>query len=92
MTELVREIAGPSDLRKLHREYPSRYPFLLQSTVRGGTLGRYDILFSFPGEALVAGEGDDFLDELDLRWQQEKIDTSTNELPFVGGWFLYLGY
>ena len=92
MTELVREIAGPLDLRKLHREYPSRYPFLLQSTVRGGALGRYDILFSFPGEALVAGEGDDFLDELDLRWQREKIDKSTNELPFVGGWFLYLGY
>lgn len=92
MTELVREIAGPSDLRELHREYPSRYPFLLQSTVRGGALGRFDILFSFPGEALVAGEGDSFLDELDLRWQREKIDTSANELPFGGGWFIYLGY
>ena len=92
MTEQVREIAGPSDLRKLHREYPSRYPFLLQSTARGGALGRYDILFAFPGDALVAGQGVDFLHELDTRWRQEKSDTSSIELPFTGGWFLFLGY
>ena len=55
-------------------------------------LGRYDILFAFPGEALVADNRFDFLEELDRRWQQEKVDRSTNELPFVGGWFLYLGY
>ena len=83
---------GPSDLRQLHREHPSRYPFLLQSTARGGALGRYDILFAFPGDALVAGEGTSFLDELDACWQNERIDSSPNELPFVGGWFLYLGY
>jgi anthranilate synthase component 1 len=92
LTELVREIAGPSDLRQLHREYPSRYPFLLQSTGRGGALNRYDILFAFPGEALVAGSGTNFLDELDTRWQRERTDTSANRLPFTGGWFLYLGY
>ena len=93
MTELVREIAGPSDLRQLHREYPSRYPFLLQSTGRGGTLNRFDILFAFPGEALVAGTGTDFLDELDARWQEERTDTGDpNDVPFTGGWFLYLGY
>jgi anthranilate synthase component 1 len=92
LTEQVREIAGPSDLRELHREYPSRYPFLLQSTGSGGALGRYDILFAFPGDALVAGNSVDFLYELDLRWQQEKTDTMTNDVPFAGGWFLYLGY
>ena len=92
MTERIREIVGPSDLRQLHREHPSRYPFLLQSTARGGALGRYDILFAFPGDALVAGEGTSFLDELDACWQNERIDSSPNELPFVGGWFLYLGY
>jgi anthranilate synthase component 1 len=74
LTELVREIAGPSDLRQLHREYPSRYPFLLQSTGRGGALNRYDILFAFPGEALVAGSGTNFLDELDTRWQRERTE------------------
>ena len=92
MTELVREIAGPSDLRQLHREYPSRYPFLLQSTGRGGALNRYDVLFAFPGNALVAGTGTSFLDELDSYWQKERTHTAANELPFTGGWFLYLGY
>ena len=92
MTELVREIAGPADLRQLHRDYPARYPFLLQSTSRGGALNRYDILFAFPGEALVAGTATDFLDELDARWRQERSETGANELPFTGGWFLYLGY
>lgn len=92
MTELVREIAGPADLRQLHRDYPARYPFLLQSTSRGGALNRYDILFAFPGEALVAGTATNFLDELDARWRQERTDTGANELPFTGGWFLYLGY
>jgi anthranilate synthase component I len=88
----IREIAGPSDLRQLHRENPSRYPFLLQSTTPGGELGRYDILFAFPGDALVAQPGKSFLDALDERWQAEKASASERELPFTGGWFLYLGY
>lgn len=92
MTKRVCEIAGPSDLRQLHREHPSRYPFLLQSTTPGGELGRYDILFAFPGEALVAHPGELFLDALDERWRAEKRDASTSDLPFSGGWFLYLGY
>lgn len=92
MTKRIREIAGPSDLRQLHRENPSRYPFLLQSTTPGGELGRYDILFAFPGEALVARPGESFLNSLDERWQAERQDAPTSELPFTGGWFLYLGY
>ena len=76
----------------MHRENPSRYPFLLQSTAPGGELGRYDILFAFPGEALVAQPGEQFLDDLDERWQAERINTSASDLPFTGGWFLYLGY
>jgi len=88
----IREIAGPSDLRQLHRENPSRYPFLLQSTTPGGELGRYDILFAFPGDALVARTGESFLDALDERWAAERQDQSGSDLPFTGGWFLYLGY
>jgi len=91
LTELIREIAGPGDLRALHRHNPSRYPFLLQSTARGGELGRYDILFAFPGEALVAGDTH-FLDALDAHWSAEKLTEQPAELPFRGGWFLYLGY
>ena len=92
MTEIIREIAGPADLRALHRGNPSRYPFLLQSTSRSGTLGRYDILFASPRDALVAGDDVCFLDELDARWLNERVDATDSELPFQGGWFLYLGY
>lgn len=91
MTEPIREIAGPDDLRALHRHDPARYPFLLQSTTRGGELGRFDILFAFPGEALVAGDTG-FLDAIDARWSAEKLDEQPGDLPFRGGWFLYLGY
>jgi anthranilate synthase component 1 len=92
LTELIREIASPADLRKLHRELPSRYPFLLQSTATGGHLGRFDILFAFPGETLVADGQRSFLDELDARWRNERTVARETELPFTGGWFLYLGY
>ncbi len=91
MTERLREIRGPNDLRALHRNNPSRYPFLLQSTTRGGELGRYDILFAYPGEALVAGDTG-FLDALDSAWSDERLAEQPGELPFRGGWFLYLGY
>ena len=91
MTERIREIAGPNDLRALHRQNPARYPFLLQSTTRGGDLGRYDILFAFPGESLIADDRG-FLDALDARWIAEKLDEQPGDFPFRGGWFLYLGY
>jgi len=98
-----RGIAGPGDLRRLHREHPSRYPFLLQSTTTSGALGRFDILFAFPGDTLEltqsgqlrghgAAAGLAFLDALDLWWSEERSPSEENHLPFHGGWFLYLGY
>lgn len=96
-------IAGPGDLRQLHREHPSRYPFLLQSTTTSGALGRFDILFAFPGDTLEltqsgklrghgAAGGLAFLDALDLWWSTQRVPSEVNHLPFHGGWFLYLGY
>jgi anthranilate synthase component 1 len=92
LTNLIREITGPEDLRRLHREHPARYPFILQSTSPGGSLGRYDILFAFPGETLVAGEVPDFLGALDEHWRKIRVAKRKLDLPFTGGWFLYLGY
>ncbi len=97
------EVAGPGDLQQLHREHPSRYPFLLQSTTQGGALGRFDILFAFPGETLelsasgkLAGQESagnlNFLDALDQWWCAERVSSGNDRLPFLGGWFLYLGY
>ncbi len=92
MTSLIREIAGPGDLRQLHRDHPARYPFLLQSTAPGGSLGRYDILFAYPGETLIAGDEPGFLEALDERWRELRVAGQHVDLPFRGGWFLYLGY
>ncbi|MDH3577914.1 MAG: aminodeoxychorismate synthase component I [Gammaproteobacteria bacterium] len=103
MIESFSGIAGPGDLRQLHREYPSRYPFLLQSTTTNDALGRFDILFAFPGDTLEltqsgelqghgAAAGLTFLDALDLWWSTEYVPSEDNHLPFHGGWFLYLGY
>ena len=50
------QLPASTDLRALHRLNPARYPFLLQSTAVSTDLGRYDILFAFPGDSLVLDE------------------------------------
>jgi len=96
-------LAQPVDLLELHRLSPQRYPFLLQSTVARPPLGRYDILFAFPGESLeLAGNGQlrgahsntapGFLAALDELWRKERRAGPVPQLPFHGGWFVYLGY
>ena len=108
---LVRDV----DLHALQRVNPDRYPFLLQSSASSGDLGRYDILFAFPGESLELTQSGQligphrteetrFLNALDAWWRREQQANSicstssmthsgvTTQLPFTGGWFLYLGY
>lgn len=86
---------GWFDLLELHRAYPMRYPYLLESVVHGTPSARHDILFAFPGETLALGEPQetDFLERLD-RWWAEQRDAiaPVADLPFRGGWFVYLGY
>lgn len=99
---MIQKLDKSVDLAALHRCNPDRYPFLLQSTAAG----RFDILFAFPGESLtldykgklkcpdqIISTGNDFLAAFDRWWQIEKTDTRPAEdLPFFGGWFVYLGY
>ena len=96
-------LAQPVDLLGLHRLSPERYPFLLQSTVARQPLGRYDILFACPGESLeLHGSGklsgshaegaSGFLAALDDWWRDDRVAGRLPDLPFHGGWFLYLGY
>ncbi len=96
-------LAQPVDLLQLHRLSPQRYPFLLQSTVARPPLGRYDILFACPGESLAlegggrlagshASGASGFLGALDDWWRSEMRDGPMPQLPFHGGWFVYLGY
>jgi len=103
LTEVLPGNLGPDELRRLNQTHPSRYPFLLQSTARGGELGRFDILFAFPGDSLVLSSNGDlsgqgaakqtqFLQALDKWWSEEKTAAADSHLPFQGGWFLYLAY
>jgi anthranilate synthase component 1 len=97
-------IAGARDLLPLAAAHPERYPALLESAA-AGPCARWDILFAFPEDILMlardgfvrdaAGHdcGARFLDALDKAWlSQDKVDAANPELPFVGGWLLYLGY
>lgn len=83
------DLAGEVDLFDLHRFDPQRYPFLLQSVAGHPVSGRYDLLFGFPGEALT---GADFFARLDAGFRAAEIQSPYPDLPFVGGWFLLLGY
>lgn len=67
----------------------------MQSTANDSALGRYDILMAFPGRQLVAdsaGMASGFLNALDTWWKTERTARCKSELPFHGGWFVYLGY
>ncbi|MGB5623362.1 MAG: aminodeoxychorismate synthase component I [Gammaproteobacteria bacterium] len=87
----------------LHNAFPSRYPFLLESAASGTPQGRFDILFAFPGDSLMldadyrltgpaAAGANDFLSGLNGWWQHEHAELAPDELPFRGGWFLFLAY
>jgi anthranilate synthase component 1 len=100
----VRELAGVRDLLPLAAAFPQRYPGLLESVARGNARARYDILFAFPeavlrldADGVVDGAGHavgaSFLQALDDAWQAERLPPSVApDLPFRGGWLLYLGY
>ncbi|MEP7044847.1 MAG: aminodeoxychorismate synthase component I [Dokdonella sp.] len=105
MSLLTRLLPGRRDLLSLAAAQPQRYPGLLESVARGNVRARYDILFAFPRAALrmdAAGAVRDarghivassFLDALDEVWRRERAArVAIAELPFRGGWLLYLGY
>lgn len=95
------------DLLALHRHAPRRYPCLLQSAARGNARARFDILLACPQGGLrldpdgltrdldgAVADGT-FLAALDRAWQTMGDDDTRvagDELPFHGGWAIYLGY
>jgi len=67
-----------------------RYPFLLES-VNHNNKNRYSILFAFPGKKIVLKNFSDFnfLSEFEKQFKSNNLKTN---LPFSGGWFVYLSY
>ncbi len=102
---LQRSYPGQPRLHTLTRTRPGRYPFLLENTGSASQLGRYDILFAYPGDTLVCNADgstsrngqptgqNNFLQQLNAIAAGELTDDNCDAgLPFCGGWFLYLGY
>ncbi len=91
----------PHDLLSIAAALPHRYPYLLDSATPG-PLGQYSLLLRSSAEQLCLadngqmsgpGSGSAFLDRLDDWYRQDRrAEVSTSDFPFVGGWFVYLGY
>jgi len=98
----VQPLNYPANCLALNRAFPERYPYLLESTASGNSPNnRFDILFAFPAETIRCDKlvnqkietQQDFLSQLNNLWQQAATDKSCPEnLPFAGGWFIFLGY
>ncbi len=86
---------------------PSRYPYLLTSSAVRQNNAQYDILIACPqysltlnsdkslhctNEDLAVSAG--FFETLENYYQQNKAEASDKDenLPFTGGWFVYLSY
>lgn len=103
---IVRRHDGWPDLLALARSKPDRYPYLLENSAQASELGRYDILFAFPGDNLISNpDGTSYINDQPVGknnfiQQINQISSEVNDLanckeydlPFTGGWFLYLGY
>jgi len=89
-------LPGVPDLLSLHAANPRRYPFLLQTPAASG----WDILFAFPQQTFFHTVADlrrqesSFFSLLDAQWRSEGQSGGNEfpDLPFSGGWFVYLGY
>ena len=86
------------DLLNLVEMNPIKYPYFLESSSRGNVLNRYSIVFYKPEVLLVKNSVNiDFLNEFDKLWDKNKVEQDEmiyqgNQIPFYGGWFVYLGY
>ncbi|KAF1695672.1 aminodeoxychorismate synthase component I [Pseudoxanthomonas koreensis] len=97
-------LPADTDLLALHRLAPARWPLLLESVASGTVHGRWDLLLRTEGSGLRldadgvtrdldgALQAGSFLDALDTRWRQARIDVEEPRWPFRGGWALLLDY
>jgi len=94
------------DIISLAACFPDSFPFLLDSAATG-PLGRHSLLLFAAEDYLVRhpdgqvegpGKGDNFFQRLNHWYRSESAgqyiarDGSGREIPFIGGWFLFLAY
>jgi len=82
------------DLLEVHRRAPDRWPFLLASSASSGQLGRWSLLLRRDDTPIMTASSErSFFDQLRSRPRPTiKRSAQASELPFTGGWFVYLGY
>ncbi len=102
----VTRLPGRIDLLALQARNPARYPLLLESTAFEAQRGRFDLLLGLPRQGLILGRDlltrdlsdqlvpGSFPDVLDAAWRSAASGQSARapELPFAGGWALFLAY
>jgi len=104
VTTQITRLESLPDLLALHSSFPDKYPHLLSSAAVGDN-AHFDILFAYPGETLCLDHQglsfnsgkqtkySQFLQQLNQWWQSEEIKQQADiQLPFNGGWFVYLAY
>ncbi len=78
-----------------------KYPYLLESSAKGNSLSRYSILFYKPRRVIEKKKEETnspFIEEVDRHFTQNRLNQDMKKanldlkLPFLGGWFIYLGY
>lgn len=105
MAPTVRSFSAAFEPLHLVERCPGRYPGFLESAsdARANRSHRFDILPIASGEVLqlttqsLSGpyaDSGQFLSALDLWWRSLRTPEThfTEEIPFDGGWLLYLGY
>src|SRR3546814_3077821 len=97
-------LPADTDLLAMHRTWPQRYTVLLESAASGGRQACWDILHVHDGGGIVLDhqyhlhtlDGDPldggFLAALDAQWRAAGPLPAHRDVPFQGGWALYLGY
>lgn len=99
--------AGMPNLALFNQLNPQRYPYLLKSSAVRQNNTQYDILIACPlytltldaDKTLHCTDNDiplssGFLETLEALFQNNKITDAADidDLPFTGGWFVYLSY
>jgi anthranilate synthase component 1 len=93
------------DLLGVCERFPDRFPYLLENAASGDA-GGFSLLLFASDQTLVSdpqsgldgpGNGETFFDRLEDWYQRESGDWAgaplpNPEIPFIGGWFIYLSY
>ncbi|MEK6747651.1 MAG: aminodeoxychorismate synthase component I [Pseudomonadota bacterium] len=95
---LIADLPLGTDLIDIHRAFPHHYPHLFLSSARHAQTGRFDILFAAIDETRSIGADaiahTDFFSIIDAEWRAQRIARAGSDidLPFRGGWAIFLAY